>query len=59
MGDQDSVTSPPKDSDAWSQSTKRNSTPILTLQSKDISKDGVSISLKGMSYIQLLFYVLI
>jgi hypothetical protein len=36
------------DSDAWSQSTKRNSAPMGTLYCKDTSKEPITISLEGM-----------
>jgi hypothetical protein len=40
------------DSDAWSQSTKRNSTPIDTLYRKDVSKEPITTSLEGMFFTQ-------
>jgi hypothetical protein len=36
------------DSDAWSQSTKRNSAPMGTLYCKDTSKEPITTSLEGM-----------
>jgi hypothetical protein len=36
------------DSDAWSQSTKRNPTPIDTLYRKDMLKEPVTACVEGM-----------
>jgi hypothetical protein len=47
-GNQNSVTDQQPDSDAWSQSTKRNSTPIDTLYRKDMSKEPITTSLEGV-----------